>query len=416
MQKLKKMQYTINLGKVKKPAALCISVLFIISMLSVLSITAVQAATSTFGNTVITNNVDTNDANAQSVSYFQCSTAQSVTDIKAYISGTSSGNCIAALYAGNGNSAGTLLAQSNPVSIGTTFTWVDFQLSTPYTITAGTTYGLAIMGNVPVNVMIVSGTGQRDHNAVSSYTKGFANPFGSIWGTDNNGAMSIYATGTNTPTPTATPTPTPTATPTPTPSATPKPTIPPSSASSNLASIPSAWYIGDGSGNLRNGHPYIYQDSSVEHTPGIPSIRLDSDGYYCRDVYLPQWTISANPGDRIVFKCWIKTGDAGTNNGNLIYGRARIGIDLFIQEGSSWYDTAWHPDATDDFAHSVPYGRDWTQMTWDLIIPVTYTGNDYSTGLQHSGLPISIGPWLQALPYSGAPSVWFADAELYINP
>jgi hypothetical protein len=412
----------INFGKVKKSAALCISALFIISILSVLSITPVQATTSTLGNTVVNNNVDTNDANAQSVSYFQCTTTQSVTDIMAYIDGASSGNCIAALYAVNGNSAGTLLAQSNPVNIGTTFTWVDLQLQTPYTITAGTTYGLAIMGNVPVNIMIASGTGQRDHNAVSSYTKGFANPFGAIWGTDNTGAMSIYATGTTTttptPTPTAAPTPTPTPTPKPTqtPTPTPKPTLPPSTTSSNLASIPSAWYIGDGSGNLRNGHAYIYQDSYVEHTAGNPSIRVDTDGYYSRDVYLPQWTISANPGDHIVFKCWIKTGDAGTNNGNLIYGRARIGIDLFIQQGSNWYDTAWHPDSSDDFAHSVPYGRDWTQVTWDLIVPSSYTGYDFMTGIQHTGTPISIGPWLQALPYTTAPSVWFADAELYINP
>ncbi len=53
------------------------------------------------------------------------------------------------------------------------------------------------MGNVPVNVMVVSGTGQRDHNAVSSYASGFANPFGNIWGTDDRGAMSIYAVSSN---------------------------------------------------------------------------------------------------------------------------------------------------------------------------------------------------------------------------
>jgi hypothetical protein len=146
-----------------------------------------------FGNTALGTILDTNDANAQSVSYFTAKTTGPINDIVAYIDGKTPGNAIAALYAVNGNSAGALLAQSKPANIGTTFSWVDFQLPTPYTVTVGTTYGLAIMGNIPINFMIVSGTGQRDHNAASSYIKGFANPFGSIWGTGNNGAMSIFA-------------------------------------------------------------------------------------------------------------------------------------------------------------------------------------------------------------------------------
>jgi hypothetical protein len=155
----------------------------------------VQGTTVTplFGNSAIGSVLDQNDANAQSISYFKSTTSGSVTDIMAYIAGASAGNCKAAMYAVNGGSAGALLVQSNPVSIGTSFSWVDFKLPTPFTVTAGTTYGLAIMGNVAVNVMEVSGTGQRDHNAVSSYANGFANPFGSIWGTDVRGAMSIYA-------------------------------------------------------------------------------------------------------------------------------------------------------------------------------------------------------------------------------
>jgi N-acetylneuraminic acid mutarotase len=81
------------------------------------------------------------------------------------------------------------------------------------------------MGNVQVNLMENPGTGQRDHNAVSTYTAGFANPFGMIWGTNSNGAMSIYAEApTSNPTPTSTPTPTPTQTPQPTASPTPNPT------------------------------------------------------------------------------------------------------------------------------------------------------------------------------------------------
>ncbi len=158
-----------------------------------------QAASVTplFGNTAIGSIMDQNDPNAQSVSLFTSTTTGTVTDIFAYIDGVSAGNCIAALYAANGNSAGALLAQSSAVIIGTTFSWVDFKLLTSYTVTSGITYGLAIMGNVPVNVLEVSGTGQRDHNAVSSYSGGFANPFGAIWGTSSEGAMSIYAANTS---------------------------------------------------------------------------------------------------------------------------------------------------------------------------------------------------------------------------
>ena len=140
---------------------------------------------SSFGNTAIGTYRDTNDANAQSISYFKCTTTGSVTDIMAYVDGASSGKATAALYAVSGSSAGALLEQSSAVSIGTTFSWIDFSLSTPYTVTAGTTYGLAVMGNVPVNIVIVTGTGQRTGGpGYSSYTNGFANPFGTIWFND----------------------------------------------------------------------------------------------------------------------------------------------------------------------------------------------------------------------------------------
>ena len=142
----------INFRKLAKPAALCITALFIMSMLPVFSSFAVQAAavpaSYIFGNTAIGTYYDQNDANAQSVSYFTSTTTGSVTDIIAYIDGATSGKCIAALYAVSGGSAGALLEQSSSVNIGTTYSWVDFQLPTPYTVTAGTTYGLAIMGNV----------------------------------------------------------------------------------------------------------------------------------------------------------------------------------------------------------------------------------------------------------------------------
>ncbi len=146
-----------------------------------------------FGNTEIGTITVQSQADAQSISYFTCATSGPVNDIMAYISGVWTGNCMAALYAVSGGLPGALLAQSNPVSIGTTFSWVDFHLQTPYNVTAGKTYGLAIMGDIAVNVMEVPDSGQRDDNCYYSYTVGFSNPFGIVWNTDWNGAMSIYA-------------------------------------------------------------------------------------------------------------------------------------------------------------------------------------------------------------------------------
>ena len=46
----------------------------------------------------------------------------------------SSGKAIAALYAANGGSAGALLEQTSSANIGTTMTWIDFQLTNTNTM------------------------------------------------------------------------------------------------------------------------------------------------------------------------------------------------------------------------------------------------------------------------------------------
>jgi hypothetical protein len=54
------------------------------------------------------------------------------------------------------------------------------------------------MGNVPVNLALVAGTGQRTGGpGYGSYSNGFANPFGTVWFNDFTGAMSIYASGSD---------------------------------------------------------------------------------------------------------------------------------------------------------------------------------------------------------------------------
>lgn len=417
--------HSINTRKLAKPAALGISLLFIISILSIFAATAVQCSTSAspiFGNTTVGSNAAHNDANAQSVSYFTCTTAGSVTDIVAYVDGQSAGAAIAALYAVSGGSAGTLLRQSGAVSVGTSFSWVDFQLPSSVSVASGTTYGLALMGSVPLNLMEVGGTGQRDHNAVSSYSSGFANPFGTVWGTDKIGAMSIYAASTAaaagqtlpTPTSTLTPTPTPTTTPTLTPTATPN-------ENSLIAINDGNWYT----------------DSEWLKCPAL-NVALDTTNTYGGS---PSWKITLSsvnygadfgglsiaPGDTIVYSCWIKTSAATLSSdiGNPQAG-GRIGIDFYGANGGiTGIET---PNGVTGCSNSlntyVKFGTStWTEVTMSFTIPWTYTatgayGGSYRAG--QSVTPTSIIPWLEVWSDTQGSAehgtAWFADAQLTITP
>jgi len=415
-----KIVHLINLRKLAKPVALCISALFILSMISTFSPTAVKAATlSTFGNTAISAHLDQNDPNAQSVSYFTCTSTGTVTDIMAYIEGATSGKAIAALYAVNGGSADALLEQSNAANIGTTFSWVDFQLPTPSTVTAGTTYGLAVMGNVLLNVMEASGTGQRDHNAVGTYTNGFKNPFGAIWGTDDNGAMDIYATGTSSPTPTPSP----------------SPTASPSLYSPNLAVIPTDWYTTYG-----NGPQILSVNNAVEHSSGNPSI--ETDAHTAADVN--KWREcdgvfqNVQPGDHVVLSVWIKTGHSTLGYDNVAGYGALLEFDCYGATGLMFEyiglpnnQAGNDPSLTNPNAFSnlgpasnwdgvlVPWNSGWTHKVIDCVIPATVPDEYHGGGQQ---VVTSICPIVVAGLYIEGPNylqdqgtVWFADAQLTIS-
>ena len=187
-----------------------VTITLIISSIALLATVRVDAASITpFGNTIIGNHLVYNDANAQSISYFECNTTGILTNIVAFINGTSSGKAIAALYEVNEDSPAVLIQQSNAVNVPTASSWVNFQLPSTHKVSKGTTYGLAIMSNVPLNLAEVPGTGQRYQKTVSSYTNGFVNPLKEVSAIDTDGAMSIYAVGIpSTQTPTYTPSPT----------------------------------------------------------------------------------------------------------------------------------------------------------------------------------------------------------------
>jgi len=401
------------------------------------------APTYYFGNNAIGTITDQNDPNAQSISFFTCATTGQVTDVIAYIAGASQGNAIAAIYAVNGNAPTTLLKQSNPASISTSFSWVDFQLPTPYTPTSGTTYGLAIMGNVPVNIRIVSGTGQRTGGpGYGSYAKGFTNPFGTIWFNDYSGAMSIYAAGTGS-TPTATPTPTPDPTGTPTPKSTVKPANP--SSSTNLAPIPDAWgsYSELGSVNYGTGVQITHLDTSVTFN-GQPSIRIDAHTSADMNTYreCDSNCLSIKPGDHVTISIWIKTGGTHSDANYAhetggVYG-ARIGGDFYADgqqvdgftssggpnnafsmvpytpNGPNWVSTKGTASGTN--VMFVPWGSDWTQQTWDFIVPSQYYTQDQMTGQSIPPSQISgVILWLDARETTYPYPVWFADAQVHIS-
>ena len=147
---------------------------------------------SAFGNTNIGTYQDQNDAKAKSASYFMCSKTETVTDIFAYVArADAKGEAAAAIYADNGGSPGALIATTNKATVGTAYSWVDFQLPSPVNVVSGTGYWLAISSDSALNLNIVAGSGVRVHNGISSW---FSNPFGPVWGTNDAGAMSIYAT------------------------------------------------------------------------------------------------------------------------------------------------------------------------------------------------------------------------------
>lgn len=399
----------LNSSNLRKTAALIITLLFMISIASSFVNNAAYAATSfTLGNTAIGTYSDQNDPNAQSISYFTCTTTGQVTDITAYIAGASAGNAIAALYAINANTPTTLLEQSQPISISTTLSWVDFQLPSAYTVTAGTTYGLAIMGNVPINLRETTGAGQRTGGpGYGSYAKGFTNPFGTVWFNDFTGAMSIYASATTSTTPTATQTPTTTPTPTQT----------------NLAPINDGlWYSDNGWISLPGSNVHYDTQTTYQSNPTWRIDPGDNLGADHSGIYL-------TGGDHVVMKCWIKTtGTPAIGNG------ARLGISWFGVLDGQWArigDCASVADATAGqptgaYEQVVPYGQDWTLITWDFIVPTTYLSDGYTGMPAGHQFPAGQATVTEAFPWcelfanygstQGTSTAYFSDFQFYVNP
>jgi len=117
------------------PALLCAAAIVFASLFVPFTLSQTSY---TFGNTTEGTVFESNDANTISVSYFQCTTSGSYSTIFAYIATPSNGSVMAALYStttfneSGGYLASALLAYSGSVTVGNSYSWVTFTLTTPY--------------------------------------------------------------------------------------------------------------------------------------------------------------------------------------------------------------------------------------------------------------------------------------------
>lgn len=136
-----------------------------------------------------------------------------------------------------------------------------------------------------------------------------------------------------------------------------------------------------------------------------------------------------NPGDHIVAKCWMKTENSTPEENTDPYHGARIGLDLYViyADGSGGIVDSYPHDGAEHLASMVMWNTpNWTQKTWDIIIPHTvYTTYANGQNLPSPSKVTHIVMWMQAVDDSlfnssligSRPArAWFADAELYINP
>jgi hypothetical protein len=183
-------------------------------------------------------------------------------------------------------------------------------------------------------------------------------------------------------------------------------------SNANLAVIPDDWYY--------TQYPNIHLDYDVVRTPGDPSIRLEphtaNDTNSAREVDGKWYDIK--PGDHVVAKCWMRV-LTGPSTYGYPYCGARIGIDFYGGSPYRLLDAAqfWSDYYGGDFSKGYVQdsnGGAWQQRMIDIVVPATV--GDSAGNPQ---VPTQFVLWLQGAPWivdSTSTSVWFADAELYINP
>jgi hypothetical protein len=189
----------------------------------------------------------------------------------------------------------------------------------------------------------------------------------------------------------------------------------------NLAVIPEDWgdYINRGKITYGSDPQILFLDYNVERTPGKPSIR--SEPHTSLDIN--QWRecdgkwYSVKPGDHIVAKCWIKVDNTYVDT-DPYYG-GRLGMDLYGPTGAGGITIldSYPHDGAEHMASEVHWGTiGWTLRTWDITVQSTiYTKDVYGNTIPATPITKMV-IWLDVRPATATGLVWFADAELYINP
>jgi len=393
--------HPINLRNLAKPAALCISALFIISMLSALSLFAVQAATATpatFGNTAVgtlTNYFGT-DKDASRFQLTQNGVLQSITT---YFTNTGY-NAKTAIYTDNNGAPSNLITQSSTQQI-TTSGWQTFTVPQS-SLTAGY-YWLCVVASSASATGKMTATSTNTHAwKTTTYSSEYTSTFGAPTGYETT-TTSIYATYTPT---TTTKTTTPTPTPTP-----------------NGNSLIS---INDGD---------WYTDSEWLQCPAL-NVKLDTSDTYGGS---PSWEItlssvnmgadygdmSVAPGDKIVFSCWIKTSAATlkADVGNPQAG-GRIGIDMYGAKGviCGFCTPNGVGTSTDSVNTYVTFGTStWTQVTMSFTVSSSYQASGSYGGYSAAQwvTPTAIIPWVAVWSDTQGSAehgtAWFADPTFTVT-
>ena len=213
---------SMNLRKLNKPTALCLSLLIILSMLTFLGSTAIPVKAATagsfdFGNTsigTITNYFRTD----RDASKFQLTQGGLLQSITAYFQ-TSGFNAKTAIYTDDNGEPSTLIAQSASQAV-TASGWKTF--SVPQSSLAAGYYWLCVVSDTSESLGAMTSTSTNTHAwKFAPYSAEYSSTFGTPAGYEKT-MTSIYATcSATTSNPTPTPSPTPTNSPTPTPTPTP---------------------------------------------------------------------------------------------------------------------------------------------------------------------------------------------------
>ena len=208
-----------NLRKLNKPTALCLSLVIILSMLTIFGSTAIPVKAATagsfdFGNTTIgtLTNYFRTDRDASQFQLTQSGILQSIT---AYFQ-TSGFNAKTAIYTDDNGEPSTLIAQSSSQTV-TSSGWKTFTV--PQTSLNGGYYWLCVVSDTSESLGAMTPTSTNTHAwKFAPYSTDYSSTFGTPAGYEKT-VTSIYATlSASTSNPTPTPSPTPTNSPTPTPS------------------------------------------------------------------------------------------------------------------------------------------------------------------------------------------------------